>query len=87
MATNSDESRRDSATDSTYDVAPSHTDSDSEPQSLIDTHSKAPTEVIGKSNILLAEDPFGSGESKLLFEAIDKLRSRGAGQDLHLPQV
>jgi len=87
MSTPSDESRLGSATDSIHDGALSHTGSDSEPQSSINTHSKTATEVVGKSNILLAEDPFGSGESKLLFEAIDKLRSRGAGQVLGLPQV
>jgi hypothetical protein len=88
MATDSDVSRPGSTTtNSVHDGASSHTESDSEPQSATDAPSKAATEVEVKSGILLAEDPFGSGESKLLFEAIDKLRSRGAGQDLNLPQV
>lgn len=36
---------------------------------------------------LLSEDPFGSEQSKALFDAIDELRICGAGQDLDLPQV
>ena len=36
---------------------------------------------------LLSEDPFGSEQSKALFDAIDELRTCGAGQDLELPQV
>lgn len=87
MATDSDVSRPGSASDLVHDAASSHTESDSEPQSAIDAPSKEATEVEDKSGILLAEDPFGSGESKLLFEAIDKLRSCGAGQVLNLPQV
>lgn len=87
MATNSDESRVGSSRDSVYDGASSHTESDTESQSPRDVLSSAATAAASKSSTLLAEDPFSSGESKLLFEAIDKLRSRGAGQDLNLPQV
>ena len=36
---------------------------------------------------LLSEDPFSSEESRVLFEAIDKMRMCGAGQDINLPQV
>ncbi|CZR66635.1 uncharacterized protein PAC_16536 [Phialocephala subalpina] len=36
---------------------------------------------------LLSEDPFGSEQSKALFDAIDELRICGAGQDLDLPQL
>lgn len=83
MATDSDASRPDSAIHSFRDGASSYTESESESQSATDSLAK----VAGKSSILLAEDPFASGESKLLFEAIDQLRSHGAGQVLKLPQV
>jgi hypothetical protein len=87
MATDSEDSRLGSSTDSVHGKASSNTESDSEPQSPRDDLSSTTTKAAGKSSILLAEDPFSSGESKLLFEAIDKLRSHGAGQVLNLPQV
>lgn len=87
MSTNSDESRPGFATNWVHDGASSHTESDSEPQSPPETGTTAPTEAVNKSSILLAEDPFSSGKSKLLFEAIDRMRSNGADQDLALPQV
>lgn len=37
--------------------------------------------------LLLQEDPFGNENSRILFDAIDQLRSCGAGQDLPLPEV
>jgi len=40
-----------------------------------------------KNSPLLNEDPFASKQSKALFDAIDELRTCGAGQDLELPQV
>jgi hypothetical protein len=86
MSTNSDASRPSSAAESVHDGASSHTETDSGPQSPIKAGTAAITEAVKNSSIL-AEDPFSSGESKLLFEAIDRLRSNGAGQDLALPQV
>lgn len=65
----------------------SQTDPESEPQTPTDTGPSIKPELIRRSSILLADDPFGSEYSKLLFEAIDRLRTCGAGQDLDLPQV
>lgn len=55
---------------------------------------KSPSSSSNESNVsptkdiqLLSEDPFGSEQSKALFDAIDELRKCGAGQDLDLPQV
>jgi hypothetical protein len=87
MSTNSDASRPGSTAESVHDGASSHTETSSESQSPIKAGTTAITEAVKNSSILLAEDPFSSGESKLLFEAIDQLRSNGAGQELALPQV
>lgn len=35
----------------------------------------------------IKENPFDTGESKRLFDAIDKLQSCGISQDLPVPQV
>jgi hypothetical protein len=87
MATHSDESRPGSESCSLYDGASSHGNSESELQTSIDTGSTATVEPGTKSSILLAQDPFVSDDSKLLFEAIDEMRKCGAGKDLDLPQV
>jgi len=87
MSTDSDESHPGSTADSVHDGASSQSDSDSESQTTISARSTQSKEPARKLSTLLADDPFVTGESKLLFEAIDELRRCGAGQDLHLPQV
>lgn len=87
MATDSNVGHPGSATESAHDDASRHTESDSKPQSPVESGSAASNEAGKKSSIVLAEDPFSSSESRLLFEAIDRLRKDGAGQDLPLPQV
>jgi hypothetical protein len=87
MSTDSEESRHGSATDLAHDGASSQSDSDSESRTTISARSTQSKEPARKPSTLFAEDPFATGESKLLFEAIDELRRCGAGQDLHLPQV
>jgi hypothetical protein len=48
---------------------------------------KESKEPSAEDALLLSKDPFGSEQSKALFDAIDELRICGAGQDLDLPQV
>jgi hypothetical protein len=62
------------------------TDQGQQPESL-SSSSKESTGSSTKDIQLLSEDPFGSEQSKALFDAIDELRICGAGQDLDLPQV
>jgi hypothetical protein len=87
MASSRDENRPGSTSNPAGDKLLSRTEYDSEPQTPIDDGTSTKFELIRRSSILLAEDPFLSGDSKLLFEAIDELRKCGAGQDLDLPQV
>ena len=87
MSTNGDESRPGSAADSVHDEASNQSDSDSETKTTISAGSTRSKEATTDPSALLADDPFRTGESKLLFEAIDELRRCGAGQDLELPQV
>ena len=71
------------------------TSAESQTQSVDqEEHSKSPNATSKESKDssakkvqLLDEDPFGSTQSKALFDAIDELRICGAGQDLDLPQV
>ncbi|KAE9365430.1 P-loop containing nucleoside triphosphate hydrolase protein [Stipitochalara longipes BDJ] len=51
------------------------------------TSGKKSKDTSDKTSQLLSEDPFGSAQSKALFDAIDQLRICGAGQDLDLPQL
>jgi hypothetical protein len=87
MAPDRDGYRSSATSNSVRDQTLSHADNDSEPESPIDTGSSIKLGLVRRSSILLAEDPFLSDDSKLLFEAIDELRKCGAGQDLDLPQV
>ena len=48
---------------------------------------KEPKDLSNVESPLLSKDPFGSEQSKALFDAIDELRICGAGRDLDLPQV
>jgi hypothetical protein len=65
------------------------TQSDDQEQQLKSPNSsgKESKDSPAKEIRLLDEDPFSSTQSKALFDAIDKLRICGAGQDLDLPQV
>lgn len=87
MATNRNRNRSGSISDQFSDRSLNSSDLDSEPQTPKWSSPPAKKGLARRSSILLAEDPFGSDESKLLFDAIDQLRSCGAGQDLDLPQV
>ncbi len=72
--------------DSESDSKPDETNDDSE--AFYDsTNTSIGSETVTQSSSLLAEDPFGNAASKLLFDAIDKLRDCGAGRDIDLPQV
>ena len=64
-----------------------HADTESEADLSADNYSPPSTENSRKAEELLDKDPFGNEKSKKLFEAIDELRSCGAGQDIALPQV
>jgi hypothetical protein len=64
-----------------------HTDTESEADSAVEDYSSPITESSSRVEELLDKDPFGNERSKKLFEAIDELRSCGAGQDIDLPQV
>ncbi|RDL36733.1 Uncharacterized protein BP5553_06085 [Venustampulla echinocandica] len=62
----------------------SRTQSTPEQSSSTTTPEKAP---VSEPITLLADDPFNSKESKLLFDAIDELRECRVGQELDLPQL
>lgn len=69
--------------------AESGTRSDDQEQQpkLPTSSSKKSKDSSAKKIQLLDEDPFGSTQSKALFDTIDELRICGAGQDFDLPQV
>jgi hypothetical protein len=67
-----------------YDTS---SDTSSKPVSILHSVSAARGEGNDRSKVLLAEDPFSSDASKLLFDAVNELRGCGVGQDLDLPQV
>ena len=60
---------------------------ESEADSTEECYSSPNSEISGHLDELLDKDPFSTETSKLLFDAIDRLRDCGAGQDLDLPQV
>jgi hypothetical protein len=87
MATNTDEMASGSKSGPAKQSIRTDTDTESEVDSTEDCYSSPNSETSTHHEDLLSKDPFGSESSKLLFDAIDRLRDCGAGQDLELPQV